>query len=192
MGCGSSSTPDVKKVNNRKRLNSTEDPADKVRDVRSSTPITMPGAGKQSKDSEDNQPRYGTSFTDRKTQEYNLLRNIVTKTRHHFIAAHGPSGLDKAEAGERSNVYVTKLSRLKQEDVLSSLFGFPAALIDTTISTSPGVLPSAIFTALGNARISQQDAEYMKECNSIVRTGVNSFEMRDTKKPLVLTFDELE
>jgi len=191
MGCGSSSTPDVKRANNRKRLDSAEDPADKI-DVRASLPITMPGSGKDPKESDgDNHPRYGTSFTDRKTQEYNLLRNIVTKTRHHFIAAHGPSGLDQAEAGERSNAYVTKLSRLKQEDVLSSLFGLPSALIDITISTSPSVLPSAIFTALGNARISQQDMDYIKECSSAVRAGVNSLEIRDGKKPLVLTFDEL-
>jgi hypothetical protein len=56
---------------------------------------------------------YGTSYTTRKTKEYNLLNDIVKQTRNNFIDVSAKSGaVDEDDLLERGQKYVKNLSEI--------------------------------------------------------------------------------
>jgi hypothetical protein len=56
---------------------------------------------------------YGTSYTNRKTKEYDLLNDIVKQTRNNFIDVSAKSGqLDEDDLLERGQKYVKNLSEI--------------------------------------------------------------------------------
>lgn len=60
---------------------------------------------------------YGTSYTNRKTREYDLLNDIVKQTRHNFIDVSAKSAqLDEEDLIERGQKYAKNLSEIPTSD----------------------------------------------------------------------------
>ena len=157
---------------------------------------------------------YGSSYTNRRSREFDLLHDIVKQTRNAFIdvgvkAAGG--GIDEEDLAERSMLYTRQLQLMGSGagEVAAPTGGIGAAagmagvvLGGSTLAGGGMGVPSmfALPTA-GSGGVSVEDVvrsggvtvserEWLNAVAKQVTAAVDSVRLRDTGK-LVLSFEEL-
>lgn len=206
MGCNNSKQQDVHQDRLRRQRDEKDQFTNIVQSPQVQRAININSDGNdggnsneelQQSDDETDMDQYGTSFTNKKTQEFDILHHIVAQTRNNFIdVSQSPTQLlDAVESADRSNVYTQHLSQMRMPNVLrSSLFALPCSALDgipTTVDPASN-LPTpaaAIIASLTLSSIYPADYDFMRECSSAIGHSMH-MEIRHENN-FVLSFDQL-
>jgi hypothetical protein len=139
---------------------------------------------------------YGTSFTNRKTQEYDLLHEIVQSTRSNFIDVSAKTDqLDDEDIQERSQKYQKQLfngpNNSNNAAVTGSLAAPSAPLFHSILLSPVGCDSSALSDALSLLiPLPASDIEFITNYSQSIAEAIGKSRIIERGK-LVKTFEEL-
>lgn len=123
---------------------------------------------------DDGHGAYGTSYTNRKTKEYDLLNDIVKQTRNNFIDVSAKSGqLDEDDLIERGQKYVRNL-----HDIPSA--ATPTGLPNSANSNSFGIYYSTLELPQPHSHIVKRVSAIAPPTNSTSTLASNIAQTRLT------------
>ena len=166
MGCNSSKSQDIQKDRQRRHDVAGMHPDQVFKSP--NRPITQ-----NMIDPNDTTGVYGASFTDKRLEEYDFLRNIIEKTQQDFIdVGHKPDHLDEKDIAERGAHYSTKLMQTKISEE-STVFDLPASTHVDARDIS-NVLETAVMSK-EQQQISEQNARQCAQSLSsmVIKGGDN-------------------
>mmetsp|Transcript_8582 Transcript_8582/g.16413 ORF Transcript_8582/g.16413 Transcript_8582/m.16413 type:complete len:189 (+) Transcript_8582:82-648(+) len=188
MGCNGSKQADVQRDRQRIARQPENRPSNKVSKIARSDALVI-GGKPMNDDDETEGVVYGTSYTNKKTKEYNFLHDIVTKTRSDFIDVSQQPQDVTDNMDDRTEIYAKRLASLGLATAFDSMFTLPKALLDE--DAEPNTLTAVVHAALDDsATISTADVNFIKEAAASIGEQVKAVQVQSSGA-YVLTFDQL-
>jgi hypothetical protein len=133
---------------------------------------------------------YGSSYTDRKTKEFDFMHNLVEKTQHNFIdVSQRPLVLDDIDVEEKSHEYEQRLREQAStyagegEQALTAAMRLPAPV-------AGGDSVSGVVAQLQRRGLSSASRLLVQDCACTVTEALDTMSVDGSKVPgrLVISF----
>ena len=142
---------------------------------------------------------YGSSYTNRRTREFDLLHDIVRQTRSAFIdVSQKPVAIDEEDMTERSTLYSKHLQALQAQPTTAA--AVPAAALLTSTLLGGATLPSLFALPIGavggsgelagTREVTAEEREWMVAAAREMTAAIEGTRLKDVGK-IVRTFEEL-